>query len=193
MPKPFTAFAYPVASCLLALAGTHSALAADAFAPAAAQATLTVEMQFESVGKRQTKLDLFEWRGKRTASYSMPLVAGKPGAVSVLTGPDAAQQAQAKTAAGKAEKAAETMAPMMNSVMQIMERCREDEACITRETQKLGARMQRSRQAVRRSTRWCKPLNRARPATRPGNWATAFRAATRSMSSCTSCTPIPSA
>jgi len=146
MPKPFTAFAYPVASCLLALAGTHSALAADAFAPAAAQATLTVEMQFESVGKRQTKLELFEWRGKRTASYSMPLVAGKPGAVSVLTGPDAAQQAQAKTAAGKAEKAAETMAPMMNSVMQIMERCREDEACITRETQKLGARMQGSPQ-----------------------------------------------
>jgi hypothetical protein len=156
--------AAPVAACLLACTGTQVALAADAFAPVAAEATLSVEMRFESAGRRQDKLDLFEWRGKRTAAYTLPLVAGKPSPVSALTGPDAGQQAQARQAAAKAGKAAEAMAPMMGSVMQIMERCGEDEACITRETQKLGARMQGSPQIAAGS----KAVDEAVQAAQPG-------------------------
>lgn len=146
LPRLHAVHLAPIAACLLAGASAGAARAAEAFAPTAAEATLSVEMRFESAGKRQNKLDLFEWRGQRKASYTLPLVAGKPSPVSALTGPDAAQQAQAQKAAGKAEKAAEAMAPMMGSVMQIMEKCGEDEACITRETQKLGARMQGSPQ-----------------------------------------------
>jgi hypothetical protein len=62
--------------------------------------------------------------------------------LSAYKGPEAGQLAKAQQAGAQAQQAAQAMAPMMAAAEQIMAHCGDDEACITRETQKLGARMQ---------------------------------------------------
>jgi hypothetical protein len=147
LPDPTLARA-ACAALLLAVIAAPPALAADAFAPAGAKALLSVELRFESAGRRQDRIDLFEWRGRRVAIYSVPLVAQAPQPVSPLRGPDAAQQAQLLRAQQAGQRAATAMAPMMASVQQIVARCGDDEACITRETQKLGFSMSGSPQVA---------------------------------------------
>lgn len=132
------------AAWLLAAAAGLAATTVHAqnFAVPGTALQLSVELRFESQGRRQDKVDLFEWKGLRTARYTVPLVAGTPSPLSAYRGPDAPQQARAQQGAAKAQQAAQAMAPMMAAAEQIVARCGEDEACITRETQQLGARLQ---------------------------------------------------
>lgn len=129
---------------LLGWAGLAGSVSAQtpAFAAPGTSLQLAVELRYESQGRRQNKTDLFEWKGVRTAQFTVPLVARPPSPLSAYKGPEAGQLAKAQQAGAKAQQAAQAMAPMMAAAEQIVARCGEDEACITRETQKLGARMQ---------------------------------------------------
>lgn len=128
-------------SATLAGAAVSVHAQAPAFAAPGTSLQLAVELRYESQGRRQNKVDLFEWTGLRTATFTVPLVARQPSPLSAYKGPESGQLAKAQRAGAQAQQAAQAMAPMMAAAEQIMARCGDDEACITRETQKLGARM----------------------------------------------------
>ncbi|MHB0968672.1 MAG: hypothetical protein ACYC7A_09945 [Thermoanaerobaculia bacterium] len=123
---------------------TTAAHAADAFAPVGAKATLSVEYVYESAGAKSSEgmYDPHEWRVKRSANLVADLAAQATTAMPTLQPLDAAQTAELKNLSRKAEAVTTKMAPMMADVEKIMEKCGEDEDCITREVQKMGAAMQ---------------------------------------------------
>ena len=118
--------------------------AADAFAPIGAKATLTVDYVYESTGKKRSEgmYDPYEWRVKRTVNLVADLTAQPVSALPTLQAVDAAQMAALKDKTRKAQAVQTDMAPVMADVQKIMAKCGEDEACLTRESQKLGAAMQ---------------------------------------------------
>lgn len=130
---------------LCAVLAAGSALAAD-FAPVGARATLTAEYSYESAGRKADKYVSHEWKVLRSVSMSTELAAGKPASLSQVQAPDAAQTAKIDKQRAQAEKLSTQMAPTMAAVEKIMARCGEDEACIERETMKLGFGMSGSQQ-----------------------------------------------
>jgi hypothetical protein len=129
----------------LALAGNGAAAqVADTFAPAGARAVISVDYVYESAGKKRSEgmYDPYEWRVKRSANLVADLAAQPATAMPTLQAMDASQMAELKGQSSKAQSVATQMAPMMADVQKIMARCGDDEACITRETQKMGAAMQ---------------------------------------------------
>lgn len=118
--------------------------AADVIAPAGAKATLSVEYLYESSGKKRSEgmYDPYEWRVKRNASLTAELAAQPATAMPTVQAIDASQMTQLQGKSDKAQAVATQMAPMMADVQKIMARCGEDEACLTRETQKMGMAMQ---------------------------------------------------
>ena len=90
-------FPFPRPLLALCLAGACTAsLAADAFAPVGAKATLSVEYLYESADKKQDKYDLYEWRVKRGASLVVELVAQSAQAMPTVQAIDASQMAELK-------------------------------------------------------------------------------------------------
>ncbi len=127
-------------ACATALAAS-AAGAADGFAPVGAKATLSVDYLFESSGKKQDKYDLLEWKVSRTASAVAELSAQAPAPLPTMQKLDAQQSAELSNKQVKGQAAAAKMAPVMDSIEKIMAKCGDNEACITRETQKLGSSM----------------------------------------------------
>jgi hypothetical protein len=133
------------AALVIALAVmTTAAYAANAFAPAGAQATLSVDYVYESAGKKRSEgmYDPYEWRVKRSANLVAELAAQPVTAMPTVQAIDASQMGELKGKSDKAQAVATQMAPMMDDVHKIMARCGENEACINREIQKMGAAMQ---------------------------------------------------
>ena len=123
---------------------TPAARAAEAFSPAGAKATLTVEYVFESTGQKRSEgmYDPYEWRVKRSANLVAQLAAQPATALPTMQALDATQTADLKGKAAKAQSVETKMEPLMADVQKIMAKCGEDEACITRETQKMGEALQ---------------------------------------------------
>jgi hypothetical protein len=119
---------------------TTAAYAADGFAPAGAKATLSVEYVYESAGKKSSEgmYDPYEWRVKRSASLVADLAAQTATAMPTMQALDTSQTAELKGKEATAKSAQKKMEPLMADVQKIIEKCGEDEACITRETQKMG-------------------------------------------------------
>lgn len=127
----------------LCLAGVcTAALAADAFAPTGAKATLSVEYLYESSGKKQDEYDRHEWRVKRNVNLVAELTSQAATPLPTMQTLDATQTTELKSMADKGQAVAAQMAPMKASIETIMAKCGDDEACITRETQKMGFGMQ---------------------------------------------------
>ncbi len=118
--------------------------AADAFVPAGAKATLGVDYLYESTGRKSSNggYDPYEWKVKRTLSMVAELAAQPPTAMPTVQPIDAAQIAQLTGMVGKVQAVHTRMAPTMADVTKLIAKCGEDEACMTREAQKLGAAMQ---------------------------------------------------
>jgi hypothetical protein len=129
------------AALCLACLGTAAAWAGDAWAPAGTKATLSVDYIYESAGKAQDSIALRQWRVKRSVSLSAQLAAQAPSAMPQTQALDAGQMAELKNKGDKAQAIATQMAPMTNDVQSIMSKCGEDEACLSREVQKMGAAM----------------------------------------------------
>ena len=125
---------------LLAAALGH---AAEPFAPPGAKATLFVDYVYESAGRQSQNggYDPYEWKVKRQLSMVAELAAQAPLAMPTVQPMDSAQVASLEGKARKAQAVAAPMAPMMADAQKIMARCGDDEACITREVQKMGAGM----------------------------------------------------
>ena len=123
---------------------TTATYAADAFAPAGAKATLSVDYVYESAGTKRSEgmYDPYEWRVKRSANLVAELAAQPATAMPTLQAIDASQMAELKGKSNKAQSVATQMAPMMAGAEKIMAKCGEDEACIAREAQKMGAALQ---------------------------------------------------
>jgi len=102
------------------------------------EAGLTI---YESAGKKSSEgmYDPHEWRVKRSVSLVADLAAQATTAMPTLQAIDAAQTAELKSKSDKAQAVATQMAPMMADAEKIMAKCGDDEACITREAQKMAA------------------------------------------------------
>jgi hypothetical protein len=124
----------------LLLAAAPAARAAD-FAPPGARGTLSVDYVYESIGKKQDQMELHEWRVERRVQITADLAAQPPAPTPQLQPPDAAYLADQQKKLEKAQDMADQMAPMMQKAEQILAACGEDEACIERETMKLGMAM----------------------------------------------------
>ena len=126
----------------LLLAGVpfHCAIAADAPASAGSGATIRVVFELEGSGTfaSQDKVLKREWQVKDRYEVLTQLTAKKPTGFPGMHAPDAGQQKTEAARMAHAERAAEAMAPMMADAMKIVERCGDDEACITRETLKMS-------------------------------------------------------
>lgn len=143
--KPSYAMQFVSAALVVMLAVmATAAYAAEAFAPAGAKATLSVDYLYESAGKKSSPgmYDPHEWRVKRSVNLVADLAAQAATEMPTVQAIDASQMAELKGKSVKAQSAATKMAPMMASVAAIMAKCGEDEACLTRETQKMGAALQ---------------------------------------------------
>lgn len=120
-----------------------AAHAADAFAPAGAKATLTVDYVYESAGKKRSEgmYDPYEWQVKRSVNLVADLAAQPATAMPSVQAIDTSQMAALKDKSKKAQAVGTQMEPMMADVQKIMAKCGDNEACITRESQKLGEAM----------------------------------------------------
>jgi hypothetical protein len=125
---------------LLCVVGATS-YAAEPWAPAGAKATLSVDYVYESAGQKRSagQYDPYEWRVKRSVNVVADLAAQAPTAMPTVQPLDAAQSAQLRASADKSQAVANQLAPMTADIGKIMAKCGEDEACLTREVQKMGA------------------------------------------------------
>jgi len=131
------------AALAIALAVMTTAAGAADFAPAGAKATLSVDYVYESAGKKRSEgmYDPYEWRVKRSANLVADLAAQPATAMPTVQAISASQMGELQGQSRKAQAVATQMEPMMADVQKIIAKCGEDEACITRETQKMGAAM----------------------------------------------------
>lgn len=127
--------------CVCLAAACTATLAADALAPAGAKATLSVDYVYESAGKKRSEgmYDPHEWRVKRSVNLVAELAAQPATAMPTVQAIDASQMAELKGKTEKAQSVATQMAPMMADVEKVMAKCGDNEACMTREAQKMGA------------------------------------------------------
>ena len=130
--------------CVCLAATCAASHAADVLVPAGAKATLSVEYLYESSGKKRSEgmYDPYEWRVKRNASLTAELAAQPATAMPTVQAIDASQMGQLQGKVDKAQAVTTKMAPMMADAQKIMAKCGDNEACITREVQKMGAAMQ---------------------------------------------------
>jgi hypothetical protein len=138
---PFTSSAARTA--LLGFAGACIAAHAADFAPAGAKAVVSVDYVYESSGRKSSNgmYDPYEWKVRRTVSMAADLAAQPPTAMPTVQAIDSAQMAQLQGKSGKAQALATQMAPMAADIQKVMAKCGEDEACISREVQKMGMAM----------------------------------------------------
>lgn len=116
---------------------------AEPFASPGAKALLTVDYLYDSTGRKSSQgmYDPYEWRVKRNLTLEAQLAAQAPTAMPTVQAIDGAQMAQLHGKQAKAQSVATQMAPMQMDIQKIMARCGENEACISREVQKMGAAM----------------------------------------------------
>lgn len=128
---------------VLAMAGACGPAHAADFAPAGARAVLSVDYAYASSGRKSSQgmYDPYEWRVKRTLSLEAQLAAQPPTAMPTVQAIDARQAAALEGQAAKMQGVAGQMAPMQMDVQKILARCGENEACISREVQKMGSAM----------------------------------------------------
>ncbi|HET9653477.1 MAG TPA: hypothetical protein VFP36_14865 [Usitatibacter sp.] len=117
--------------------------AAEAFAPAGARAVLTVEYLYASTGRKSSQglYDPYEWRVKRDLSMEAQLTAQAPTPLPTVQPMDASHMAKAEGQAARMQGVTAQMAPMAMDIEKILARCGENEACVSREVQKMGNAM----------------------------------------------------
>jgi hypothetical protein len=129
-----------LAAALALFLAPASAAAADA--PSPAQSLATLDVTFEVTGGGTTtspdKSLKRDWQVKDVYEVRAEMTAQAPSGFPSLHEQDAAQQKTEAERAAAADRAATNMAPMMASAEKIMEKCGDDEDCITRESMKMA-------------------------------------------------------
>ena len=128
---------------LAVLIGSGACLAAEPFAAAGTKAVLTVDYAYASSGRKSSEgmYDPYEWKVERTVSLEARLAAQAPTAMPTVQAIDSSQMAQLQGKSRKAQAIGTQMAPMHMDIEKMVARCGDDEACMTREIQKMGSAM----------------------------------------------------
>ena len=123
-----------------------SAAYAELIVPQGTKARLQVTYQFKSVGKfvSPAKDVRSDWNALRVVEISADYVAGPPQAFGGLHQDDSKQKQDLDALQGSIQNLHTTLAPTMQDMMKIAERCDEDEECITREISNYGKQMDKS-------------------------------------------------
>lgn len=99
---------------------------------------LSVEYEYTSTGERKDKYDQNTWSIRRLATVKATLEAQKAQPLPGVHKLEATQTEDLAVKQAAAGRAAQTMQPMMNDMMALMEKCGEDEACLEREVMSYG-------------------------------------------------------
>ncbi|MCA0239935.1 MAG: hypothetical protein LCI02_03675 [Proteobacteria bacterium] len=110
-------------------------------APAGSIGTIQVEYRFESKGESATREKWAQWVIERFASIAAEVTAQKPTSMATMVAPDGAQTAARQKKLEQAAGSMQAMQPMMQQAEKIAAKCRNDEACMEREVQKMGMGM----------------------------------------------------
>lgn len=115
---------------------------AQLLVPKGTKGTLKVTYQFKSDGKVESssKDRKANWRALRVVEITGQYVAEAPQPFSALR-QDKQQKQDVASLQSKVETAQKTLQPTMNDMMKIVEKCNEDEACISREIAAYGNQM----------------------------------------------------
>jgi len=126
---------------VLALAASAIAAQAAGPAPAGTFGKISVEYRFESKGETAGRDKWLQWKIERWSSLTAEVTAQKPTSQSTMVAPDAAQASAQQKKLQQAATSMQQMQPMMQSAEKIAALCKNDEACMTREIQKMGLGM----------------------------------------------------
>jgi hypothetical protein len=123
---------------VMTLCALGSNAAAQSLAPSGAKGTLTVEYVYDHSGQAIGKERQERWRIKRSVQIEAQVVADKPASVPTMQPLDAQQTGKIDQQRAQVDKLAQQMAPTMAGVQALLAKCGDNEACIERETAKLG-------------------------------------------------------
>jgi len=131
------------ASRFLVPALAASAVAAQAAgpAPAGASGKISVEYRFESSGEKADRDKWAQWKIERWSSLTAEVTAQKPTSQPTMAAPEAAQASAQQKKLQQSATSMQQMQPTMQSAEKIAALCKNDEACMTREIQKMGLGM----------------------------------------------------
>ncbi|CAN5244743.1 hypothetical protein BH10PSE17_BH10PSE17_29660 [soil metagenome] len=141
-----------VSILILAALATLPALPASAadFLPVGAKARITVDFTYESSDQgADRKVHEWNWKSRRTVHIETVYAALKPTWTPAMEAMDASQVAASKNAAAKSMEAFNASAPMMGGAMAAMQKCGNDEACLTAEVMKMSANVDPAQMAKR--------------------------------------------
>lgn len=127
----------PVVASLCLLLSAHAQ--ASGALPANSPARISVEYSFESKGRKADQMGSAEWNVQRSASVVATLKSRAASPYPALGPKNPAIEADTQRKQALAAKTQQQMQPMMQAAEQIMARCGDDDACIERESMKLGA------------------------------------------------------
>ena len=133
-------YAFVLLLLSLAVVPAHAQL----LAPRGAKATLEVEYLYAAAGASGRRNDtdtLDEWKVRRIVNITAQYVAEEPMAMGVLHKPDASQHAAIDTQQKQIQDFSQKMAPTVADMMQIADRCGEDEACVEKALTEYGNQM----------------------------------------------------
>jgi hypothetical protein len=130
-------------ACALLLILFAASVQAQLIVPKGSKASLKVTYQFKSDGKVEasSKDRKANWRALRVVEITGQYVAEAPQPFSALRQDDTRNKQNMAALQTKVEAAHKTLQPTMNDMMKIVEKCNDDEACITREVQAYGNQM----------------------------------------------------
>lgn len=128
----------------LVLLSMMASAQAQLLVPKGTKATLEVEYLYTAAGSsgRPNGTDtLDEWKVRRVVNVIAHYVAEEPIAIGVLHKPDAAQQADIDKKVAQTQAFGNKMAPSVADMMQIAERCGDDDACLEQAIADYGNKM----------------------------------------------------
>ncbi|GAB2175390.1 hypothetical protein [Dongia sp. agr-C8] len=126
--------------CGLAVALLSMPAAADPFSPPKSKATLTLTYTLTGGGTDRPASHEREviWSIENRYEVAATLIAEKPAGFGAMHQPDAGENAAMQQRQEAAAAGAQNMQGMMDMAQKIMEKCGDDEACITQETMKMS-------------------------------------------------------
>lgn len=130
-------------ACVLLMSLFAVTAQAQLIVPKGTKATLKVTYQYKSEGKSDASIkdQKAHWRAIRVVEITANYVAEAPQAFAALHQEDKKNKQDMAALQNKAEASLKTMQPTMNDMMKIVEKCNEDEDCISREIAAYGNQM----------------------------------------------------